>query len=158
MPEKEQKEQPRERPQQPREQPRVIERVIERVVVRTVKVPADPWSREDPIVRDPLADYDRIGRKQPHNIFTPMHIARMYPAFLRPYTKKVPVERVERRIEEGKRLAVFVCVCEHGHETEANSVTRCDCGRWFFDNGRDVLVAREPEAAEAEEGETPVVD
>lgn len=107
-----------------------------------------------PVDPDPLATYDLLGRKQPHNPFTPMHIFRMQPKLVAAFKRRVPEEMIERRQERGELRTTFACVCGHGHEMTKNSLANCPCGRWFFSGVQEVLVAKE----EPNEQETAVVN
>lgn len=96
--------------------------------------------REPPAVRDPAADYDALGRKQPQRLGV-MAFARGVPGFIGRFDRRVPAQFVAQSTAEHVEIA---CPCGATPRIARLSLAACACGRVFADCGREIRVAVAP--------------
>lgn len=102
-----------------------------------------PWHR------DPLASYDRLGRKQPKQLGGALESIRAFPGLIAVFDKKVPPRHYVRDGDGHATAAVVTCPCKVSPPPRVprNVFVRCkgsDCGRWFWFTGSEIRVATEP--------------
>lgn len=105
---------------------------------------------ERPWHRDPVAEYDGLGRKQPRVPGGAIQTFRSYPWILRHFNRVVPPEFFTLGEDDGVPIAVVACHCkvQPSPHVPFNTFVRCegeDCRRWFWFTGKEIKVAREPE-------------
>lgn len=103
-----------------------------------------PWHR------DPLAEYDGLGRKQPKKLGGALETIRAFPGLISAFDKKVPSQHYVRDVDGVATAAVVTCPCKvvPPPRVPRNTFVRCegpDCRRWFWFTGKEIRVAREPE-------------
>jgi hypothetical protein len=114
---------------------------------------------ERPWHRDPVANYDALGRKQPKTLGGAMETMRAFPSLALHFDKRVPADFFELDRDGGPVAVVVKCPCKADPPPRipVNSLVHCEgkgCGRWFWFTGKEIRVARDPSEAETP---TPVV-
>lgn len=105
------------------------------------------WPRlEGPVERDPLRQYDALGRNQPRSFGFMEMVVRPCPWILQRFTKKVPPEFIAQ-VEDG--VVQVPCTCKAVTDIQHNWCVPCvgNCGRWFWYYNGEVRVAYEEPSA-----------
>ncbi len=106
-------------------------------------------SERRPLRPDPLVTYDALGRKQPKRVGL-IEVLRMVPGVLKVFDKEVPPDRFSYMVADrgASVLVASHCKVEEPLRVPFNTAVFCEgegCRRWFFYDGRNVRVAREPD-------------
>lgn len=93
-----------------------------------------------PVARDPLADYDRLGRKQPTRMSF-LHLVRAIPG-LPGRLGRVPAAAIVEQGNDGiGEYSLVQCPCS-AHPIVRPSIAKCDgCERYYVSYGVVVMVA-----------------
>lgn len=108
------------------------------------ELPLFDWPRlDDPVERDPLREYDALGRNQPRRFGFMELVVRPAPWILSRFTGRVPDDFIAQ-IADG--IVAVPCPCKAVTEIPYNHCKPCDgeCGRWFWSISGSVRVAGGP--------------
>lgn len=113
------------------------------VLGREALAQRDRQERElrEPAERDPLAPYDRLGRKELWHPPVWRLFEQAVPGFLAQFDREVPHAFVTQ-VDDG--VYGVACPCGQDPRVPVGDVVECRCERFFLATGATVLVANSP--------------